>query len=316
MPVHNRFSFADESVLTVVEQTHRPIELIIVDDLSNEPYVPKFSSEPNFTVKILRHEENLGPGASRETGRLAAHGDYIAYLDSDDLWHPQKLEKQVAMLGAHPEAGMCYCKAILFSKLPLTGNEPFRKNSNLFFSNFLPIVLDVRPWGTSACLWTRDASEKIGSWFNGWNFEDIEYDTRAGCHKIDICYIPEVMCYYRSEENDNSLSKSSGKFFVRQQTRSEIQIGKDLKQFNKIKEKDVHFFYTKRLFKTAFKAIDIGDKKSAIKLFYKLIEVSNGINKKMIALCLLYSCVIFPVFFLPRLKYRLKILRTKYQVQP
>ena len=306
IPVHNRFQFADEGIGFVLNQTYRPIELIIVDDCSEKPYIPKIISEEGFEIKVARNNVNKGPGASRESGRQAAHGVYIAYLDSDDLWHPKFLEKHVSMLQAHPEAGMCYCQSILFSRLPLTGVEPLRKNSNLKINDFLPIVLDVRPWCTSACLWTRQAISKIGPWFNSWHFEDVEYDTRAGCNEVKICYVPEILCYYRLNEDGGSLSNTLSKFSIRHQTRSMLQIGENLKRFNKIKDKEIEYFFTKRLFKTAFEATNCGEKKSAIKLFWKMLEISSNFKKKMIALLLLGSCMIFPVNSMNSLKYRLK----------
>jgi len=308
MPVHNRFALVDESIRSVYEQTHRPIELIIVDDLSDELLTPKISSEPNFEVTIIRHEENKGPGASRETGRQAATGDFITYLDSDDLWHPEMLSKQVAILQAHPEAGMCYCQTILFSKLPLTGDEPFRKNSNAKFTNFLPVVLDVRPWCTSSCLWTRGAVERIGPWFDGWHYEDVEYDVRAGCREIKIAYLPEPLCYYRLSSDGGSLSNSPNKFSVGQQARSVLKIGKNLKQFTKINEEEIQYFFIKRMFKTAFEAINCGDRKSASKLFWNMIGYSKDIKKKVLALLLMCTCLVFPAPFMDSIKYRIKAI--------
>lgn len=207
IPVYNRFDLSDEAVASVYRQTYRPIELIIVDDSSETPYIPKVSSTQDFTVKLIRHEQNLGPGASRESGRLAATGDYTAYLDSDDLWHPLKLEKQIEALQKNPQAGMCYSIAIEFENLPLTGSEPIRKKSDQFFSDFLPTILYGRPWPTGTCLWTRSAIEKIGPWWNGWNWEDYEYDFKAGCQDIKICYVPEPLCFVRKNHGEAQLSK-------------------------------------------------------------------------------------------------------------
>ena len=306
IPAHNRSDFVDEAARSVYHQTYRPIELIIVDDLSDKLYTPKIFSEPGFEIKVIRHEENKGPGASRETGRLAAHGDYIAYLDSDDLWHPEKLEKQVAMLRAHYDMGMCYSQTILFSKMPLTDDEPYRKNSDVKFTDFLPVVLNVRPWCTSSCLWTRGAVERIGPWFDGWHYEDVEYDVRAGCRDIKIAYLPEPLCYYRLSCDGSGLSNSANKFSVGQQARSLLQIGKNLKQFNKIKDEQIQFFFIKRMFKTAFEAINYGDRKSAIKLFWNMIGSSSDIKNKVIVFLFLCSCLAFPTRVMDSIKYRIK----------
>lgn len=206
IPVHDRFLLVNEAVVSVINQTYKSTEIIIVDDFSPIPYKPSVVANDIVSISVIRNYQNLGPGVSREIGRLAAHGDYIAYLDSDDLWHTQFLEKLVAKLRENPNAGMCYCRSIEFTDLPLAGNEPFRKRSNQKFSNFLPTIFWGRPWGTSACLWTRDAVEKNGSWINAWTWEDYEYDCRAGCNDILIEYVPETLCYYRQGDEIEKLS--------------------------------------------------------------------------------------------------------------
>lgn len=80
IPIYNRFDLVDESIISVHDQTYRPIELILVDDCSTEPYLPKVISEDGFKVILLHHNKNKGPGASRETGRLAALKLYILVL--------------------------------------------------------------------------------------------------------------------------------------------------------------------------------------------------------------------------------------------
>ena len=140
IPIHNRFGQVDEAIASVIEQTYRPIELIIVDDCSDYKYIPNIAIEPELEVKIIRHTKNLGPGLSRESGRLVATGDLICYINSDDLWHPQKLEKQVEKINEDLDAGMCYCKSIEFSSLPLIGSEQIRKRCDQNFSNFFPTI--------------------------------------------------------------------------------------------------------------------------------------------------------------------------------
>ena len=103
MPVHNRFELATQAIGSVISQSYRPIELIIVDDCSDIEYLPQVTSKDQILLKIVRQETNIGPGASRESGRLLATGDYICYLDSDDLWHKDKLAKQVSALRDHPQ---------------------------------------------------------------------------------------------------------------------------------------------------------------------------------------------------------------------
>lgn len=280
MPVHNRFTLVDESIQSVYEQTHRPIELIIVDDLSDELFTPKISSEPNFEVKIIRHEENKGPGASRETGRIAAHGDYIAYLDSDDLWHPEKLEKQVAMLRAHPETGMCYCTSTEFSQLPITGEEKIRNRSSTAYKKFLPTILNGRPWGTGACLWTREASDLIGPWFAGWAWEDYEYDCRAGCKDILTCNIPEVLCHYRVDYGGEQLSRADRKSQMLRRTKSIMKMHKDLRESGKYDDAAIREKFLKKVYFQAMHLFYLEEKKIGLELLDIFWQTSKGKMKR------------------------------------
>ena len=99
IPVHNRPALLREAVASVLAQTYRPIEIIVVDDGSTDETGREAEAlaEAHPEVHAI-HRENGGPGAARETGRLAARGEFIQYLDSDDLLLPTKFELQVAGL--------------------------------------------------------------------------------------------------------------------------------------------------------------------------------------------------------------------------
>ena len=108
-PTYDRPETLRRAVRSVAGQTYDPIELIVVDDCSPTP-VSETLSEPDpelaeFT--IVRHEENRGGNAARNTGIDASSGEYVAFLD--DEWVPRKVEKQVAAFErASPEVGVVY----------------------------------------------------------------------------------------------------------------------------------------------------------------------------------------------------------------
>jgi len=276
MPVHNRFEVSQEAVDSVYAQTYRPIELIIVDDLSDEPFIPQINSEENFAVKVIRHDENKGPGASRETGRQAANGEYIAYLDSDDLWHPEKLEKQVAMLEANPETGMCYCQSVIFSELPITGKERIRNRSEKAYSSFLPTIYKGRPWSSSTCLWRQETSDLIGTWPNAKAWEDIAYDFRAGCLDVTISYVPEILCYQRWGGNHNNFSRASYKTTKYLRVPALLSMADDFIKFDLSDDAEIYKYIETLIFRNNMTMFQYGEREIGKRYLNRLLRLSKG----------------------------------------
>lgn len=94
IPVYNRSHLISRTLESVVNQTYQRIEVIIVDDCSKDSpeLVAELKKFNSLDIKYIRHEENKHGGAARNTGIDAALGDYIAFLDSDDIWKPNKIE--------------------------------------------------------------------------------------------------------------------------------------------------------------------------------------------------------------------------------
>ncbi len=99
MPSYNTAKFIPESINSVLSQTYTNWELIIVDDCSSDntdEVVKPFLSDGR--IKYLKNEKNSGAAVSRNYALREANGRYIAFLDSDDLWEKEKLEKQIAFM--------------------------------------------------------------------------------------------------------------------------------------------------------------------------------------------------------------------------
>ena len=106
MPTFNRPQYLRAAIDSVFAQTFTDWELIVADDGSEgetAAYLAALASRPK--VKVLRLAHTGNPGAVRNAACRAAQGDYIAFLDSDDVWLPEKLALQIASLRAHPERG-------------------------------------------------------------------------------------------------------------------------------------------------------------------------------------------------------------------
>ncbi|MFH1640679.1 MAG: glycosyltransferase family A protein [Candidatus Omnitrophota bacterium] len=107
---YNRASFLSRAVRSALGQTFKDIEVIVVDDAStdNTPQVIADLKDPRLIY--LRHEKNKGAGGARNTGIRASRGEFIPFLDSDDEWMPDKLEKQISLFKrSSEEVGLVYC---------------------------------------------------------------------------------------------------------------------------------------------------------------------------------------------------------------
>ena len=106
IPVYNGERYLAESIQSVLDQTLAPDEIIVVDDGSTDAtaqIVADLSVSASVPIRYI-YQTNQGPAAARNTGIRLAQGDILAFQDSDDVWAPQKQQKQVALLSAEPPA--------------------------------------------------------------------------------------------------------------------------------------------------------------------------------------------------------------------
>ncbi len=203
IPAYNRANYLAEAVQSVLAQTYRPIEIILVDDGSTDgtgDLAEQLARENEPVVKVI-HRENGGPGAARETGRLAVQGDYIQYLDSDDLLLPRKFEQQVAALKQNPDCGIAYGITRLIDANGNTLQEPYKWTGRRFEYLFPALLVD-RWWNTHTPLWRREVCDRIGPWPTGSMGEDWIYDSQAAGLQVKLTYVPEVASATRRHSND------------------------------------------------------------------------------------------------------------------
>ena len=112
MPAYNVQRFIADAIASVFRQTFGDFELIVVDDGSTDRSLAICEQLADSRTRIIR-QPNRGLSGARNTGIAAARGPYIALLDSDDLWEPEKLSLHVAHLQANPDVGVSYAGAIM-----------------------------------------------------------------------------------------------------------------------------------------------------------------------------------------------------------
>ena len=111
IPVFNRAHFIGDAVRSVLRQTLGDFEVVVVDDGSTDDTLAVAEAIGDARVRIVSHAGNRGLPAARNTGLDEARGEFIAWLDSDDLCRPERLARQVAFLRANAEVAMTGCCA-------------------------------------------------------------------------------------------------------------------------------------------------------------------------------------------------------------
>ncbi len=144
IPTYKRAHLVSQAIESVLTQTYTDYEIIVVNDGSPDNTKQVLASFGDQITAI--HQENLGVAAARNAGIMAASGRYIAFVDDDDVWLPNKLEKQIACLESNPKIGLVYSDMFCFNDqgfLPDTWAKaysilPFEPDWSLFVRNCIP----------------------------------------------------------------------------------------------------------------------------------------------------------------------------------
>jgi glycosyltransferase involved in cell wall biosynthesis len=201
IPVHNRARMLCEAVASVIAQTYRPIEIIIVDDGSTDdtPRVADELVQRNPQEVSVIHQSNAGPGPAREAGRQVASGEFIQYLDSDDVLLPEKFTKQVAGLRSHPECGVSYGPT-RYRHSDGSVEALAWKGSGAKIETMFPAFLMSRWWDTPTPLYRASVCDEAGPWTDLKLEEDWEYDCRVASLGVRLYYCDEFVVEVRDHD--------------------------------------------------------------------------------------------------------------------
>lgn len=202
IPVYNRPAMLAEAVASVVAQTYRPIEIIIVDDGSTDD-TPRVADALRNDFTHVIHQSNAGAGAAREAARQIARGEFIQHLDSDDLLDPRKFELQVAGLTADPDCGASYGWTRLRRRDGSAEPHPWKRSGEVIATMF-PAMLESRFWDTPSPLYRRSVIDRAGAWLPLRIEEDWEYDARIAAQGVRLHHVADWVCEVR--RHDNHLS--------------------------------------------------------------------------------------------------------------
>jgi hypothetical protein len=204
LPVYNRPGMLREAVGSVLAQTYRPIEIIIVDDGSTDatPATADEFASAHGEIRVI-HQANAGVGAAREAGRVASTGEFIQHLDSDDLLEPRKFEWQVAGLRQHPECDVSYGWTRMTFRNGQRHPAPWKRTGEMLDTMF-PAMLGSRWWETTTPLYRASAIVKAGAWLPLQCEEDWEYDCRIAAMGVRLHFVQDWVSEYRQHDSHTS----------------------------------------------------------------------------------------------------------------
>jgi glycosyltransferase involved in cell wall biosynthesis len=198
VPVHNRPRLLIDAVESALAQTYRPIEILVVDDGSTDDTytVCERLARDHPEVVLALQQGNQGPGAAREAGRRSARGEFLQYLDSDDLLHPEKFAVQVAALRADRNASIAYCETREYAIGAEPRDVPSQRPGDPLRRLF-PALLGGRCWQTVSPLFRRSLTDALGPWSALRREEDWEYDARAGALGAELTFSERFLADFR-----------------------------------------------------------------------------------------------------------------------
>ncbi|MGK7957032.1 MAG: glycosyltransferase family 2 protein [Crocosphaera sp.] len=204
IPAYNAMRYLPETLDNLLQQTYKNFEAIIVNDGSTDNIKDWFTTISDERVRLIS-QENKGLSGARNTGIENAKGDYLAFLDADDLWEPTKIEKQVKVLDNNPEAGLVYTDVAIIDSDGIATGRIFKEKvegyiwKELTQRNFVACG--------SVAMVRRECFEKVGNFDRnlGSFVEDWDMWLRIA---VDYPFkvVQEPLVYYR--QHPNSASKN------------------------------------------------------------------------------------------------------------
>ena len=163
IPTYNRKTYVQEAIYSALEQTYPQIEIIVIDDGSNDGTGPLLKSKYGHRIKYI-FLENRGEAAARNVGIHQSDGEYLAFLDSDDIWMPTKIEKQVEFLKSRSDYGIVSCHVLVIDEAgKYIHNVPKRPEQKSEHITLETLVLNS-PVYQSTVLIRRECIEEVGGY--------------------------------------------------------------------------------------------------------------------------------------------------------
>lgn len=194
IPMYNAGRYITQAVDSVLAQTYRPIEILVVDDGSTDDSAAILQAYGS-RIRYL-HQKNQGQSIARNRGITESQGELVAFLDADDFWLPDKIARQVDSLSRAPRAGLAHTDVLfLENSTGQRSHRPSRKAE--YVGNCSDLLFRQNKLTISSVLLRKECLTQVGLFDGVFRYTD-DYDMwlRIAPH-YEFCYVDEPLVIYR-----------------------------------------------------------------------------------------------------------------------
>lgn len=281
VPVWNRVGLIESALDALQRQSYRPIEILVIDDGSQDGtgdvvnHWLKMYTGKHLTCRY-KYQPNWGQNVARNAGVRLASGEFIQFMDSDDLVHPKKVEYAVAALSSNPDADFVVSRVKKFRD-PSELQQCMGKEPSIVTYKTDPTK---KPWITSMRFESWQATYRRSLLSRVGPMDDIRaggmypYMVRLKLHSRGGVFLPHVLNFYRVG-TENAMVRSDLPLRVFSNRKSIEHIKKDLNKFGVVDESE-WFNFARFAFRNYRKAVATGDKKLRLGAYTQLQDVAGA----------------------------------------
>jgi glycosyltransferase involved in cell wall biosynthesis len=204
IPIHNDALYIQAAITSVLSQGVENLEIIIIDDGSTDDFEEKIKCFNDPCIRLIK-QNNSGAAIARNNGVKNARGEFLAFLDADDIWAPNKLKLQLEVLINHEDVNMVFGQVKEFYDSSILGFDDLQKNVKTFVG-YSPIALLV----------SKSDFLRVGDFQSKWKVaEFIDWYDRAKYVGLTEIILPDVLAFRRIHSgNIDRLQRPDAKQYV------------------------------------------------------------------------------------------------------
>jgi glycosyltransferase involved in cell wall biosynthesis len=204
IPIHNDSLYIQAAITSVLSQGVENLEILIIDDGSTDDFEEKIKCFNDPCIRLIK-QNNSGAAVARNNGVKNARGEFLAFLDADDIWAPNKLKLQLEVLINHEDVNMVFGQVKEFYDSSILGLDDLQKNVKTFVG-YSPIALLV----------SKSDFLRVGDFQSKWKVaEFIDWYDRAKYVGLTEIILPDVLAFRRIHSgNIDRLQRPDAKQYV------------------------------------------------------------------------------------------------------